>query len=340
MRMPEYLVAQQVSVENGMRLLMDALAPSNLPLYRMMRYQLGWLESDGSPTSVSPPSRLYGTLCAEIAQTFDANSSSEIVSTAIELFHNSTIVHEDLQFGEPNVSTRPSIWWVWGPAQAINVGDGLHALARLCVLQGHHSPESSSATLRAMQILDSTAMRYYEGQFFELTYQERLDITEKQYLDMARAKSGSLIGGAMALGAQVANCSQATVDAVQQFGELFGMAWQLAEDENQIWPTSPQLTPPARLLNKSKLFPIVHAFETGSLQHKRKLGEIYFKRVIEIEDTKQIEALLSDLDARQYTRNKIQDTVESAVHLLTNLEIPEKTVRKWQDITWELLAYD
>ena len=109
--------------------------------------------------------------------------------------YQAVAVHEDLQVAEPHMEGRAAVWWVWGPAQAINVGDGLHALARLALFRVQDGGLSADRTLAAVAAMDAGALRYFEGQYMELTFQERIDVTSKQYSTMARSKRGALLRG-------------------------------------------------------------------------------------------------------------------------------------------------
>ena len=334
--LPGQLSERQSEVESALREQMDQASESGLPLYRMMRYQLGWLEQDGSETPSAPPSRFFGALCLEAAAAWDADRSgatSGIAAAAVELMHESLMVHEDMQSGEAGAEKRPAVWWIWGPAQAINVGDGLHALARLGLFrfQDHLSPEE---TLAAVSTLDSLALRYYEGQYLELTYQERIDVTAAQYLAMAEAKTGALFGGTMSLGARAAGASGQAADALWAFGTKLGIATQIRQDVAAIWDDADDR---GRLLNKSKLYPVIHALETGSTAQKRALGAIYFKRVVESTDVDSLRGVLDEVGSKQSALALASDTANEALRLLDAADVSVESRARWADITQALI---
>ena len=329
MELPPPLRDHQPAVEQELRAFVEESAASGIPLYRMMQYQMGWMESDGSPTPAAPPPRLYGALCHEAAQAIGDAGATGPAAVASELFYNSVAVHEAMQVGEPHIETRPAVWWVWGPAQAINVGDGLHAMARLGIFRLQSAGLSPEVTLRAAGALDATALRFYEGQFLELTYQERLDVLEPQYLKMAEAKYGSLVGGAMTIGAHAAGASEATAEAFRRCGELLGVAAQIRQDEEAMWDESGPGGAAARVLNKSKLLPVVHALEKGTLAQKRALGEAYFKRVMEAEDVRNVRRVLDEVGAREYTRAKAEQVMQEALDALGPAGLSAEAAERW-----------
>ncbi len=332
MELPPPLNDHQPAVERDLRAFVEESAASGISLYRMMQYQMGWMESDGTPSPTASPPRLYGALCHEAAQAIGDARAVGPAATAAELFYNSVTVHEEMQVGEPHMETRPAVWWVWGPAQAINVGDGLHALARLGIFHLQSAGLAPEAILRTAGALDTTALRFYEGQFMDLTYQERLDVLETQYLKMAEAKHGSLVGGAMTIGAHAARASEATAEAFRRCGELLGVAAQIRQDEEAMWDESGPDGAAARVLNKSKLLPVVHALEKGTLAQKRALGEAYFKRVMGPEDVQNVRRVLDEVGAREYTRAKAETVMRQALDALGPAGLSAEATERWHAI--------
>jgi geranylgeranyl diphosphate synthase type I len=310
----------------------------------MMRYQFGWVASDGSEEPGPPPARFYGTLCVEGAactQPADLDGAAEaiaLVGAAVELMRESMEVHEDMQVGEANSEERAAIWWLWGPAQAINVGDGLHALARLAAFRARERGLAPERTLAAVNTLDAMALRYYEGQYLELTYQERVDITEKQYLTMAESRSGALIGGTAALGAVAAGASDDTVRHLHSFGERLGVALQIREDVAAIWAAADHTAGQARLLNKSKLFPVVHGLAHGELALKRQLGTLYFKRVMEPSDVESLRSILDEMGARAYAEEQVKSQTTEAIDTLDKTGLPDDAKQRWAEIAQTLVG--
>ncbi|MEX2598152.1 MAG: polyprenyl synthetase family protein [Dehalococcoidia bacterium] len=341
--LPTPLMEHQTTVENALRRHMDKAAASGLPLYRMMQYQLGWRDKDGldEVLSVSTAPRVLGALCLETAMSWGQGRDQEpfgLAAAAVELLRESVTVHEDMQSAEPHTQGRDAVWWVWGPAQAINVGDGLHALARLAVFNLLESGLSGDDVLAVVGDLDAAALRYYEGQYLELTFQERIDITVDQYAQMARAKRGALFGGALAAGARVAGASPEAVGAFRAAGEHLGLASQIAEDIALIWTEERESMKTGRLLNKSKLYPVVHALETGPVSRKRALGEIYFKRVMEPSDIEALRAILDEAGVRGQALDRAQSDAEMAIAMLEEVGLEPAAIARWREVAASLLS--
>lgn len=331
MTLPPSLEQHQPAIEAELHALLDASSGSGLPLYQIMAYQLGWVDKQGTLEYGMTPMRLYGALCLEAAL-LGGQGSPVSVAAAMEMLYNSIQVHEDMQVGSPHLETRPAVWWEWGPAQAINVGDGLHALARLGAFRMQSKGSTPEQVLKSVSSLDGTALRFYEGQFLELTFQERIDVLESQYMKMAEAKYGTLIGGSMALGALANGGDDHIVDALRRAGELIGVAAQLTDDLRQLTSSPGGNGPAPRVLNKSKLFPVVRALETATLPQKRMLGEVYFKRVMEPEDVAKVSKVVDEVGAREYTEARAMELRQEALASMAGAGVSGAALTGWEEI--------
>ena len=325
---PDSLRAHQPLVEQALRASLELPEDPALPLYRMMRYQLGWIDAAGEERAAETV-RTLGALCLEASASLGGDPEQSASSAAaIELLGESVAVHEDMQTAAQQRAGQDAVWWVWGPAQAINAGDGLYALARLSILD----TLSGDAAVRLPAVLtelDTAALEYYQGQYQDLQLQERVDVTEQQYMRMARGKYGALTGGAMALGAVAAGADEATVLAFREAGVHMGVAALVASDERLFWGEGGSA---GRALNKSKLYPVVAALQNGTLAQKRALGGYYFKRVMEPDDLAGIRAVLEDAGARERTFTVMHETKRSAIEALEKTDLTMIQLDGWGEI--------
>ena len=281
-------------VEEALR---EAFADRSLGLYRMMTYHLGWDGAHGMGTAPVSPDRSHGAAClvACLAAGGDVDSALP-AAVAVELVDGFLEVHDDVQGGQPRRDGRDAVWWVWGPAQAINVGDSFHSLARLALFDLHENGASADVTFRAVQMLDEAALDLCEGRFRDIEAQERIDLDVDGYMEMAASKSGALYACAMGLGALIAGAGQEGVDAMSRCGRQLGLALQVRNDVRELW--SGDLSP--EVLNKKKLLPVVHALGKATIAEKRRLGDIYFKRVLGPEDVTALREVLDEMGSRQF----------------------------------------
>ena len=277
--------------------LKGVFADRSLGLYRMMSYHLGWDGAHGVEAAPVSRDRSHGVAClvACLAAGGDVDQALP-AAAAVELVDGFLEVHDDVQGGQPQRDDRDAVWWVWGPAQAINVGDSFHSLARLALFELNKNGTPADVTFRAVQMLDEAALDLCEGRFRDIEAQERIDLAVDGYMEMAASKSGALYACAMGLGALVAGAGQDAVDAMSHCGRQLGLALQVQGDVRELW--GGDLSP--EVLNKKKLLPVVHALGKATIAEKRRLGDIYFKRVLGPEDVTALREVLDEMGSRQF----------------------------------------
>ena len=325
----------QNALEEGLH---EAFAGQDGLLYNMLLYQLGWLDDQGAPVSRLPGERLHPYLCMLSCESLLGEYTPALpAATAVELAHNFSLIHEDVQTGSPNRGSRPTLWWLWGPGQAINAGDGMHALARLTLMRLQDLGLPVTRVLKSMQLFDQSCLSMCEGQHMDLAFQERLDVGVDSYLKMAATKTGSLIACATGLGALAATENACVVNAFKEFGKNLGVAHQIKQDIRDVWGTSDGNVPSGNVLIKKKLFPIVHTLENAEPSTKRELGTIYFKRVLEPHDVNQVTEILNAQSALAHAEKSVEDHCRKAMDCLAEVGLSQwgrdELERLCQDLT-------
>ena len=283
-------------------------------LYDLLRYHLGWVDAQGQPqpggSPLAFPSALALAACAALAGDYRRALPA---AAGVALVHHFTLVHGEVQAGRAEDPDRPSIWWVWGPAQAINAGDGLHALGRTTIMRLAQRGVPDGRVLRAVRALDLACLSLCEGQYLDLDFQDRPLVTRAAYLDMIDRKAGALAGCSAEAGALAANAPDAVCDALAGLGRQLGSAWQIARDIQELWGERGDGLTPGNLLNKKKSLPLIYALEHGSIAARRELGAIYMKRVLEPEDAARLIAILEAAYARRPAEAQARELVDAAL---------------------------
>ena len=290
------------------------------PLYDMMGYHLGWrgahIHDDGPPR---PQERTHGAMtllaCSAVGGDIEASLPA---AAAMELVDKFAEIHDDVQEGNPQRNERDAVWWVWGPAQAINAGDGMHALGRLALLRLADRGVPDERVFDIVRLVDRASLRACEGRFRDLEAQERIDLSVEAYMSMAADKAGALLGCAMQIGTLAGGGDAATGNALAACGGKLGIALQVLSDLGALWGEDGHSQPNVEVLNKKKLIPVVYALENATISEKRAMGEIYFKRVLEAEDAMKLREVIDGLGARAACEKMADDLKAEA---LANIEI-------------------
>ncbi|MAF52846.1 MAG: hypothetical protein CL694_07520 [Chloroflexi bacterium] len=292
----------------------EVLSARSTRLYDIMAYHLGWEDAAEQTAPSAPGDRRHGVLCLVACQAAGGDVDSAMpAAAAVELVDKFCQIHDDVQGGKPKRDNRDAVWWVWGPAQAINAGDGMHALARLSLFRLLDRGVEAELAFRAVQVLDEASLRACEGRFLDLQAQERVDVAVESYFKMATDKEGALYGCALELGAVLAGAGDETVRHVRQSGLDLGVALQIKNDLAELSKTaSASDYVSGDLMNKKKLLPIVMAFETGAARDRRRLGDVYFKRVLEPGDLDGLATILDELGTIERSRELLVQRIASA----------------------------
>ena len=277
----------------------NIICSRDMTLYQMMSYHMGWTDRFGQAVvGGNNSNRIHGLLCALISSAMNLEEDVVMPAAAsVELVSSFAEMHDDIQSGNPVRDERDAVWWLWGPAQAINAGDGMHAMARLAMCKLVDKGISSEITLAALRELDHSGLEACEGRFIEMESQDSFEMTIENYLNMASLKTGSLFGCAMQLGAIVSSNYESMED-LKTVGEHLGISVQINSDIDSLWGTGAEFSPDPDLLNKKKLFPIVYGLNQASISEKRALGEIYFKRVLDKEDAIKVRNAIDALSVK------------------------------------------
>lgn len=308
------------AIEAGMHAQLDS---SSGPLYDMVKYQLGWVSPTGELSSIHQPKRHLGSLSLFTSLLLGGSVSQTLpAAIGIELAAEFNQIHHAIQQGDPKTESGDTLWWLWGPAQAINAGDGMHILSRLSLDELPNGAQDK-LKLDALRTLDQSILTHCEGQYLYLSYQERIDISVKQYMAMAEKKEGSFLSASLQLAALTSQSTQGRLDLLETIGVQLGIVKQVTSDLSFLSKAFDQSNSSmliSEIANKNKLLPVVYAIETGTLSQKRKLGSIYFKKFLEKDDMAEIQTVLSDTHAIEYSTKVRSDLLQQSLEELTKIE--------------------
>ena len=146
-------------------------------------------------------------------------------AVGLEMFHNFTLIHDDVMDRSLKRRNRPTVYHKWGEVQAILSGDTLLTMATQRVMQ---APDDKLRSV--LDVFNRTAIEIYEGQQFDTTYEARKNVSVKKYLNMIMLKTSVLLGAACELGAIMAGASDERRRAMYEYGVNLGLAFQLRDD--------------------------------------------------------------------------------------------------------------
>jgi geranylgeranyl diphosphate synthase type I len=282
-------------------------------LYEMVRYHLG-LDEDGQRGKRIRP--LLGLLAYE-SLTGDHRRALP-GAAAVELGHNFSLVHDDIEDRDVERRHRATLWTVFGVPQAINTGDTLFTLSRMALHRLSELGFSDAKVLALMRLYDETCLALCEGQFMDIwgaEHDERLSVDF--YFDMIGRKTAALIAASVQAGAMLATDDETIVEAYRGFGWSLGLAFQLNDDLLGIWGDE-QTTgkEPSDLAKHKKTLPLIYALEHASEPDRARLREILAMESAAPSDIDEARSILDRYGAREYTRERARGERDEALRRL------------------------
>jgi geranylgeranyl diphosphate synthase type I len=291
--------------------------------YGMMQYHLGWLDPDLRPTDAPAGKRIRPLLCLLACAAAGGDPQTALPAAAgLELLHNFTLIHDDIEDNSPTRRHRPTAWTLWGMPQACNAGDGMFSLAHLAFSHLSQRGVPAATVLQAIHIFDETCVVLTEGQFLDLAFEQRLDVTPAEYFHMIAGKTGALLAAAPQLGALVAGAVPDVVTAYRQYGALLGRAFQLQDDILGIWGDEAATGKSAAsdILSKKKSLPVVYALSHATIGAR--LRALYAGPPFTWADVPVVLELLDAAGAREFTALQMRQATQQAHAALADAAPP------------------
>ncbi len=190
------------------------------------------------------------------------------VATALETYHNYTLLHDDLMDKADMRRGRPTVHKKWDDNTAILSGD------TMLVLAYEHLAKCDTKYLKpALDLFTETALEVSEGQQFDMEFETRNDVAEEEYIEMIRLKTSVLLACALKMGAVVAGASDADANALYAFGEKVGLAFQLQDDLLDVYG-DPKVFGKAiggDITSNKKTFMLINAFNRADAETRAEL---------------------------------------------------------------------
>jgi geranylgeranyl diphosphate synthase type I len=301
------------SVQDELKEIINSTPPS---LRNILRYHMGWENGKGCARQGKPSKFIRSILLLLSCRAVGGDTAQVLPSAAaVELVHNLSLIHDDIQDRSLERRGQPTVWKLWGKSQAINIGDFMFALAALALLKLKDNGVPSEEIVQSLHLLAQACKELCEGQFLDIEFENRVDITVEDYLNMIRKKTAALIAASTSIGAYLGKGGE-KVQYFNQFGEALGMAYQIRDDILGIWGVKESTGKSIEedLRQRKKTLPLVYALRES--KDKAKLKRLYSQRHIEGRDIPIVVGILDQSGARDHAQNLVQQCCRRALEQL------------------------
>lgn len=288
----------------------DAFRASQL--YEMLAYHMGWLDNPNG--SLIRGKRIRPLLVMLVCSAAGGDWNRALPgASAVELIHNFSLIHDDIEDNSPLRRGRETVWKKWGIPQAINTGDAMFALAHLEAVQLSNTV-SPEVGLVAVELLQRTCLHLTQGQFLDLSYESRTDLLVDDYWSMVEGKTAALISASTRLGALAACSSDRITTLYGEFGRLLGLAFQVQDDYLGIWGNSTMTGKSSQsdLVTGKLTLPVIYGLsKAGEFAERWKTGPITAS------DVPGVIKLLEEEGAAEFVRAQANNFLSQALTALT-----------------------
>jgi geranylgeranyl diphosphate synthase type I len=285
-------------VEAAMQEVVNSVDDLPAPMKTMLEYPFGWANADGSAYLHPTGKRTRPLLLMLTVEAAGGNWKDGVyAAAAVEILHNFSLVHDDIQDESETRHGRDTVWQVWGVPQAINTGDAMFALSYSALEHLSQTNIEPTTLIEIWRVYNRTILELTRGQHLDMDFETRDNVTVDEYLSMIRGKTAALLSCCTQIGALV-GCSDVEIaQRYAAFGKGVGIAFQIRDDILGIWGDAEKTGKSAAtdIVHRKKSVPILYG-----LAHSEVLRAIYAQPEIDAHDVQQAISVLEEVGAKDY----------------------------------------
>jgi len=244
------------------------------------------------------------------------------VACGLETYHNYTLLHDDLMDNADLRRGNQTVHKKWDANTAILSGDSMLVLAyqRIC-----QCPENKLKAV--LDLFTETALQIGEGQQYDLTFEQRNDVTEDEYIEMIRLKTSVLLACAMKIGAILADASEADADALYKFGEQIGLAFQLQDDFLDVYGDTKVFGKAigGDIVSNKKTYMLINAYNLANENQRKELSFWVEKKDFDaLQKIEAITRLYNEIGIDKLAMDKISYYFEESKKYLQRVNVSDE----------------
>lgn len=314
-------------------------------ILQMVDQSIRQLKFDASPKSLFEPvtytlslggKRLRPTLLLMAYNIYKENFSEIMdVAMGIEVFHNFTLLHDDLMDAADKRRGMPTVHKQWNANTAILSGDAMLIAAYQLVAKAdarHLKP--------VLDLFSKTAVEVCGGQQYDMEFETRNDVTEEEYIEMIRLKTAVLLAGALKMGAILADAPAADADHLYQFGIALGLAFQLQDDLLDVYGDTATFGKNigGDILCDKKTFLLINAFRRANSSQLDTLNRwIGASDINPAEKIAAVTRIYDELKLKELSEEKIETYFDEAMLHLEALSVKKEKLAALKEVSRKLM---
>jgi geranylgeranyl diphosphate synthase type I len=278
----------------------------------MIAYHLGWLEKSTQKKGKRIRPLLMLLSCAAVGGDWAAALPA---ASGIELIHNFSLIHDDIEDHSETRRGRLTIWKQWGIPKAINVGDACFVLSRLVSYRLRETGIPADTILDFFHTLDDACLKLTVGQQMDLEFEEIEKVSIESYLNMIHGKTSALLSAATSGGGIMAQAPPPSIQSLHSFGRHLGLAFQIRDDILGIWgkPTVTGKSIEDDLRSRKKTLPVIYG-----LNHSKRFSEVWKSNLDDDQSLQSMRQALQQCNAQQFAEENVRTHTQAALAALNS----------------------
>tara|TARA_Y100001001_G_C8009063_1_gene309023 strand:- start:1413 stop:2432 length:1020 start_codon:yes stop_codon:yes gene_type:complete len=286
--------------------LKDAISDRRIFLYDMLRYCMGWSDAYGAPLETKKGKGIRPSLCLFTCDALGGDIEKALpAAVSLELIHNFSLIHDEIQDSDEIRHHRPTLWNVWGIPKALVAGNVMRVLAdkSMSTMPSDHSKLLTVSS----SIVSEACLEMIEGQYMDISFEGGDGISVDQYMKMISHKTGALLRSSVHIGAVIGSRGGRVADIFREIGIKLGFMFQIRDDILGTWGETTSTGKPvgSDIRRKKNTLPIIHARETQPYQEE--ISELYSLEFIEDHHVDRVLDILDATKAGHYCQGLVEN---------------------------------
>ena len=277
-------------------------------VYDMLRYCMGWSDVTGKPSDSEKGKGIRPSLCLFTCDALGGDVQKAIpAAVSLELIHNFSLIHDEIQDFDEIRHHRPTLWTVWGVPKALVAGNVMRVLAEKSMSRlGSADPKLIS---HSSSIVSEACLQMIEGQYMDISFEGGIRINVDQYMEMISRKTGALLRSSVHLGAVLGSGSDEVGNLFRRIGAALGFMFQIRDDILGTWGESKSTGKPvgADIRRRKNTLPIIHARGAKSGLYEKEIFDLYSSESLDDNETAQVLDILDDTKAMDYCQGLVEN---------------------------------
>lgn len=305
-------------------------------IHGMISYHFGWVDQDFRPANFERGKMFRPTINLLVFEAITGVYREALpVAAAIEMIHNFSLIHDDIEDNDSERRGRPTLWTIWGKPRAINVGDFLYSLAFKSLYQLDSTVFPPERIFSVLRLINEACLALTEGQDLDLRFENVQDVSTEMYVDMVYKKTGALVEAAILSGATLGT---GDVDLLQNYGEFarnIGIAFQVRDDMLGIWGDVAKTGKSTAndLRRKKKTLPVIYMLNQATASRKKRLKKCYASlQPLTDPEIEFVRESLEETKAYDYTQRVANDYKARAFSALDRIDLTNQAQSELESI--------